>query len=82
MYLPAINRCITGLSNHWKSQQVHTISDCHDFFDKDGHVESRDVSQDGIHLSFSGTKRLLLLKDLIFYFDFSGSNQPSFPRCR
>ena len=34
----AINRYITGLGNHWKSQQVHTVSDCHDFFYKDGHV--------------------------------------------
>ena len=54
-----INRCITGLGNHWKSHQVHTVSDCHDFFYKDGHVESRYALQDGVHLSFSGTKRFL-----------------------
>ena len=55
----SINCCITVLCNHWKSQQVDTLSDCHDFFYKDGHVESRYILQNGIHLSFSGTKRLL-----------------------
>ena len=42
------NSCITVLCNHWKSQQVDTLSDCHDFFYKDGHVESRYILQNGI----------------------------------
>ena len=44
----AINSCITGLGNHWTSQQVHAVSEYHDFFYKCGHVESRYFSQDGI----------------------------------
>lgn len=54
-----INRCLSDLVAHWRNQRVELVQDCHDLFFKEGEVCGRYYKDDSIHLSDSGTKRLL-----------------------
>ena len=54
------NKGIDRLSKHWERQNVHCLSNTYDyFFAKNYLPASRYFSNDGIHLSHSGIKRLL-----------------------
>lgn len=54
------NSSIERLSQHWRNQNVHCISNTYDyFFNKNYLPASRYFSRDGIHMSHSGVKRLL-----------------------
>ena len=54
-----LNGCIERLGEHWKNQQVEIASECFNSFFKNGQLATRFYSQDGIHLTSSGVKRLL-----------------------
>ena len=54
------NRSLDKLLKHWEHQNVYRISNTHGYFlDKNYVPTSRYYSNDGIHLSHSGVKRLL-----------------------
>ena len=54
------NTSITRIVAHWARHQVKCIHDSHDlFFGRNGLPSNRYYSHDGVHLSHSGTKRLL-----------------------
>ena len=54
-----LNRAIDRLAMHWRCQGVEQVSDIHNMFVKKGVADSRYFHPDGIHLTVSGTKRLL-----------------------
>ena len=49
----------TMLAMHWRCQNLDHVSSTHDMFFKDGELSTRYFHHDGIHLTASGTKRLL-----------------------
>ncbi|MCG8045342.1 MAG: hypothetical protein N0E48_06700 [Candidatus Thiodiazotropha endolucinida] len=54
------NTSVQRIADHWARQQVNFIEDSHDLFlGINGLPSSRYYSRDGIHLSYSGVKRLL-----------------------
>ncbi|MES9882532.1 MAG: SGNH/GDSL hydrolase family protein [Sedimenticola sp.] len=58
--MSCVNECISRLADHWKTHNVQCIAETHDmFYGKDGVPLARFYNQDSIHLSRSGTKRLL-----------------------
>ena len=60
MDVTGFNKGIDRLSKHWERQNVHCLSNTYDyFFAKNYLPASRYISNDGIHLSHSGIKRLL-----------------------
>ena len=54
-----LNQAIDRLAMHWRCQGVEQVSDIHNMFLKKGVTDSRYFHPDGIHLTVSGTKRLL-----------------------
>ena len=60
MDVTGFNKGTDRLSKHWERQNVHCLSNTYDyFFAKNYLPTSRYFSNDGIHLSHSGIKRLL-----------------------
>ena len=56
----AFNTPIRRVSDHWKMHNVYCIDESYEmFFGRDRVPMGRYYSEDGIHLSHSGTKRLL-----------------------
>ena len=53
------NQAVAKLAMHWRCQNVDYVSSTHDMFFKDGEHSTRYFHHDGIHLTASGTKRLL-----------------------
>ena len=53
------NQAVAKLAMHWRCQNVDYVSSTHDMFFKDGELSTRYFHHDGIHLTASGTKRLL-----------------------
>ena len=56
-----VNQAIERVATHWSSQKVEHVTGTHGLFLKDGQYSTRYYYNDGIHLSTSGTKRLLEL---------------------
>ena len=54
-----VNQSITKLANKWNNRSVEVSTECYDVFFKGGQLTHRYFNQDGVHLSCSGTKRLL-----------------------
>ena len=52
------NQTVAKLATHWRSKKVE-INSTNDLFLQDGETSTRYFHHDGIHLSASGTKRLL-----------------------
>ena len=53
------NQAVAKLAMHWRCQNVDYVSSTHDMFFKDGKLSTIYFHHDGIHLTASGTKRLL-----------------------
>ena len=54
-----INQIISKPATGWIKQRVVCASECYDVSFNGGQLSTRYLSQDGIHLSRSGTKRLM-----------------------
>ena len=59
MDVQRVNQAIERVATHWNSQKVKHGTGTHGLFLKDGQYSTRYYHNDGIHLSTSGTKRLL-----------------------
>ena len=63
-----LNQIVGKLAKHWSCQNVEHVPNTHDMFLKDGGPSTRYFLQDGIHLTASGTKRLLDALNRVFPF--------------